>query len=191
MADYGTLHAALAAVQANLPTVAKTQTADTGKYSYDYASLADVNAAVLPLLAGHGLTWVCLPSVPEQKMDGVLTHVGSGGTIVATWGLPKTADPQALGSAITYGRRYLLSAVVGLVPDGDDDGAAAQAAPADDGVPTVNHLRTRIGQVGERVHGPVAEWLAGRHAAKVADLDEDGRVALDVQLDAWAAEVTS
>ena len=36
-------------------------------------------------------------------------------------------DPQGVGSAITYGRRYGLAAIVGIVADDDDDGNAASA----------------------------------------------------------------
>jgi len=35
------------------------------------------------------------------------------------------ADPQAMGSAITYARRYALSAIVGVVSEDDDDGESA------------------------------------------------------------------
>jgi len=42
--------------------------------------------------------------------------------------LAKT-DPQAVGSALTYLRRYSLSAFIGLVADDDDDGNAAMPAP--------------------------------------------------------------
>jgi hypothetical protein len=37
------------------------------------------------------------------------------------------ADPQSLGSALTYGRRYALMGIVGVAPE-DDDGAAASGA---------------------------------------------------------------
>ena len=37
------------------------------------------------------------------------------------------ADPQGVGSAMTYGRRYGLAAIVGIVADADDDGNAASA----------------------------------------------------------------
>lgn len=38
---------------------------------------------------------------------------------------PVKDDPQAVGSAITYMRRYALGAVLGLNIDNDDDGNAA------------------------------------------------------------------
>lgn len=33
---------------------------------------------------------------------------------------PSKVDPQAVGSAITYGRRYALAAIVGIAPEDDD-----------------------------------------------------------------------
>jgi hypothetical protein len=36
---------------------------------------------------------------------------------------------QALGSAITYLRRYVLSSMVGVAPDDDDDGEGTRAIP--------------------------------------------------------------
>ena len=38
---------------------------------------------------------------------------------------PAKADPQGIGSAVTYARRYSLSAILGIVADEDDDGNAA------------------------------------------------------------------
>jgi hypothetical protein len=38
---------------------------------------------------------------------------------------PVKNDPQGLGSAITYARRYSLSAILGLVSDDDDDANTA------------------------------------------------------------------
>lgn len=129
------LHAALAAVQAQLPVIGKSSTArvkhrDGGQHSYTYATLADVHQVVLPLLAAAGLSWTCLPYVTGDRRElvGLLTHAASGEQVDTAWELPRTSDPQAVGSAITYGRRYLLTAVVGVALDDDDDGAAAAAA---------------------------------------------------------------
>ena len=129
MAD--TLPAAMAAVQAKLPKIAKNEKADTGKYSYTYASLADVSEAVLPLLASHGLSFVAMPTLNETGhfvLAYQLMHT-SGDTLEGAYPLPSGATAQAQGSAITYARRYVLTALVGVAPE-DDDGAAA-SAPAD------------------------------------------------------------
>src|ERR1700685_208124 len=61
------LNAALAAVQAEYPKVAKGKTADTGTYSYDYADLASISETVLPLLARNGLAFIAKPT---RNSDG-------------------------------------------------------------------------------------------------------------------------
>ena len=50
--------------------------------------------------------------------------------------------PQAVGSAITYGRRYGLAAMVGIAPE-DDDGEAAE--PRNAPVTAVTALRPEAG----------------------------------------------
>lgn len=121
----GKLAAALAAVQAELPTIPKSKTANTAKFSYSYADLADVTAALYPILSRHGLAFTCCPIYMEGGfvMRGLLLH-SSGESL--TGELPiKGADAQAIGSAITYMRRYLLSSMVGAVTDDDEDGQIA------------------------------------------------------------------
>ena len=52
----------------------------------------------------------------------------SGGAVAGEYPLPRDGSPQAIGSALTYARRYALCAVTGVAPGGsDDDGAAAEA----------------------------------------------------------------
>lgn len=58
-------------------------------------------------------------------IETTLIH-SSGEWIASTLGLTKMKqDPQSLGSLITYGRRYALGAILGLVTDEDDDANAA------------------------------------------------------------------
>jgi hypothetical protein len=40
---------------------------------------------------------------------------------------PTKNDPQGMGSAVTYARRYTLGATLGIVTEDDDDGNAASA----------------------------------------------------------------
>lgn len=125
------LTAALAAVQAELPSVGKDKTAKVetrtgGSYKYSYADLAAVTRAILPVLAKHGLAWATCPT----KHDGAfvlryeLRHV-SGESIEGWYPLPQNGTPQELGSALTYARRYCLCSVTGVAPESDDDDAAA------------------------------------------------------------------
>jgi hypothetical protein len=48
------------------------------------------------------------------------------------------ADPQAVGSAITYARRYALAAIVGIVADDDDDGNQAAGKSHKEDVAMIN-----------------------------------------------------
>lgn len=128
------LAAALAAFQAEAPTVSKGKTAKVptkagGSYSYTYANLADVVEAAYPLLSKHGLSFSCVPRTTERgyELAGILLH-SSGESLEGS--LPLSGNtPQELGSALTYMRRYLLGAMTGLVTDDDDDGAAASRRP--------------------------------------------------------------
>jgi primosomal protein N' len=126
------LAAALAAVQRKLPDVRKAETAhvrsDKGNYSYRYATLPDITKAVLPLLGENGLAWITRPTLVDDRFVLVyeLLHT-SGEKVSGEYPLPTGGSPQALGSAITYARRYCLCAVTGVAADDDDDGAAATA----------------------------------------------------------------
>lgn len=113
--------AALAAFQAEMPTVKKGKTADTGTYRYKYADLSDIVEAVGPVLARHGLAFTCSPG--RDGLTAMLLHT-SGQRLTGI--LPITgATPQQVGSSLTYGRRYLFGCLTGVVTDDDDDGAAA------------------------------------------------------------------
>ena len=127
------LAAALAAFQAEMPTVPKSHRASVptkngGSYSYTYADLADVSAAVTPLLAKHGLAFSCCPRPADRgyELVGRLLHT-SGESVEGSLPL-NGGTPQELGSSLTYMRRYLLGALTGVVTDDDDDGRQAQVA---------------------------------------------------------------
>ena len=127
--DLGQIAAALVAVQGELHAVKKDNTADAGKYSYTYADLASVWDTIRPLLSKNGIAVV---QMPEDVVDGntirlrtMLLHT-SGEYLTSTLPMPfADVSPQAVGSALTYARRYALCAMLGVATE-DDDGAAAQ-----------------------------------------------------------------
>lgn len=96
-----------------------------------YASLRSVMAACRDALLDNGI-WLCQYPVPVDTPDCLglvtkLTHAESGQwqSSLAVVPMPK-ADPQGMGSAITYARRYALTAMLGMVTE-DDDGEGAKA----------------------------------------------------------------
>jgi hypothetical protein len=128
------LVAALVAAQSKFPVIEKGETADIptkngGSYSYKYADIAAIAEKINPILSANGLAVSQAPSVHvsgQPSLTTTLLHV-SGQWISSEMLLQIGTDAgaQAQGSAITYARRYAKSAVLDLVTDSDDDGAAA------------------------------------------------------------------
>jgi hypothetical protein len=93
-----------------------------------YATLENVVNTVREPLHKNGLSFSQFPT-GENELATILMH-NSGEWIKATAKMtPKDASPQGQGSAITYLRRYALSAILGLATEEDDDGNAASKAP--------------------------------------------------------------
>ena len=119
------LAAALVAAQGEMTNPPKTKTVYAGQKKYSFAPLPEIIDAVRPVLTKHGLAVSQL--VREMWLETRLIHT-SGQWIGATYSLPRIADSQAMGSAITYGRRYSLCALLGIAGEDDEDGEAATAA---------------------------------------------------------------
>lgn len=119
----GKLSKALASVQSNLATASKNATNPHFKSKY-----ADLNAiwdVCREPLAKNGLSIMQGNSVGLDGtiiVETILAHE-SGEWIQSELSMPLAKrDPQGVGSAVTYGRRYGLAAIVGIVADVDDDG---------------------------------------------------------------------
>ena len=96
-----------------------------------YATLASIFDACRGPLAANGIA--ILQGVEAEgasvKVTTTLLHA-SGEAISSTLTMTATQNnPQGIGSAITYGRRYGLSALVGIVADEDDDANGASEKP--------------------------------------------------------------
>lgn len=153
------LTAALAAVQAELPTVGKDQKAtvksDKGNYTYKYANLAGVTVAILPILSKHGLAWTTLPTLDSEGrfvLHYELRHI-SGESLTGDYLLPNSSRPHEMGSAITYARRYALCAATGVAPEEDDDNASVAeraAALREDRETATRSLKDAIWEEAEK-----------------------------------------
>lgn len=98
-----------------------------------YADLGAVLDAVTDPLANHGI--LLLQRFTHDQGGALLitelVHAESGQAIASV--VPVVAkdptDPQKMGGAITYYRRYSLLALLGLAPEDDDGNAASKPAP--------------------------------------------------------------
>lgn len=101
-----------------------------------YASLGSVLDTVKPVLNEHGLVLTQhIMGVNQQVAPGFtsvitkITHAESGYSIEDNQMIPMPkSDPQGLGSAITYARRYGIKTMLGINEE-DDDGNAASIRP--------------------------------------------------------------
>lgn len=128
-AEIGKLAEALAAAQADITGALKTS--ENPFFKSRYADLATVMEACRAPLSKHGLAVI---QTTEGGTDTVtivttLAHASNQWIRGRLTMKPVKADPQTLGSCITYGRRYTLAAMVGVAPE-DDDGNAASGKPS-------------------------------------------------------------
>ncbi len=131
-----TLCAALVAAQGGLRPIAKD--GKNPAFRSRYATLDGIMETVRPALAAHGLAVVQGVVHPETGEGGRLVGITVETRLVHTSGewlasvvpVPVAkGDAHGLGSALSYGRRYGLSALLALSTDEDDDGNAAAKAP--------------------------------------------------------------
>jgi len=122
--DSAPLAEALLKVQKQLHAVKKD--ASNPFFKSKYATLQSTWEACREALQDAGL--VIIQTI--HRDNGVflrtrLMHVSGAYTDSETPLLMKEETMQAMGSAISYARRYSLAAIIGLVTDEDDDGNAA------------------------------------------------------------------
>jgi hypothetical protein len=119
---------ALCLARPALPRIAKnkrvTVKSDRGTYDFDYATLDVILDAVCPVLATQGLVVLCGGDAAPDGSVVVTTRLAhrSGQWIESMIHVGKPTRLQDLGSAITYGKRYGITAILGIQADDDDDG---------------------------------------------------------------------
>ena len=95
-------------------------------FKSNYANLEEVISCVKEPFANHGLGFMQFPVSGEGSagVETVILHE-SGEWVSGDFLLDCVkSDPQGMGSAVTYARRYGLQSAVGL-PSEDDDGEGA------------------------------------------------------------------
>ena len=128
----GQLARALSAASGQLSRVIKNASNESAGSAY--ADLGAVLELVKPVLSEHGLSVIQSPTQTgnpgEVGLTTMLLHESGEWLEDISVMSVVPGDPWAYGSAVSYLRRYSLSAVLSLYASDDDGQAARPAAPA-------------------------------------------------------------
>ncbi|MEH1817790.1 MAG: ERF family protein [Nostoc sp.] len=168
-------------------------------YKRKYATLDAVLDAVTPGLSKHGLVIIQTTEIFEGQTT-LQTHLyhESGERITSTYPLPEISDSQKFGAALTYARRYTVSAILSVTADEDNDAEGVATPkkteqpqnnvrprkenqqysiqPIKQAItsPAINPKDLRVKEVRTLLNYPldlVKEWLHSRNVTSPSELD--------------------
>jgi hypothetical protein len=169
--DVGQIAAALARAQKNMGNA--TKDAKNEHLRSKYATLASVREACQMPLANEEIAIVQLPATEGDKIavTTMLIH-SSGQWISCEMSAHLSANKaltevQAVGSVITYLRRYTLAALVGIAVEDDDGNAAPKPAPRQEQRPAPR------ADMSDRDRSLIQAWVEWRKSCGVV-VDVEG-----------------
>lgn len=145
---------AIAAVRAEIPTIAKNREVDfttaKGRTNYRHEDLAGIAKTIDPVLAEHGLSYrfrtTAEPNEPITVTCIVSHELGHREENTLRAGRDESGNKnsiQAIGSTITYLQRYTLKASLGLAASADDDGGNADSDLSGEGITPARVMEMR------------------------------------------------
>ncbi len=159
---------ALARIQADAPRITQHGKTDKAKF----AKLEDIDFAMRPLMAGEGFSL----SFDTEMVDGKVLMVGklshrAGHSEEKRLALPIDNGPgrnsiQAMGSTVSYGRRYLTKMFFNIIEVGEDnDGNGAPGKTITQN--QADQLNDLITEIGGDARDKILAWAK---VGKIADL---------------------
>ena len=109
-------------LQQEIGTISKDAT--NPFYKSKYFDINSLIKQLQPLLQEHRL--LLLQPIIDDMVLSQIVCIDSNEAVVSRLKLPEMNDPQKLGSAITYYRRYTLGSLLGLQSVDDDANLASQ-----------------------------------------------------------------
>ncbi len=172
------LATALIAAKLKFKPIAKTKT--NPHYKSKYACLDSILDAISDALAASGLLLIQPTEIENGTpvLKTILIHAPTGDRFESILPLPILSDPQKLGSALTYYRRYGICNLLAISPDEDDDGSKfstpkteSQPKPAID-----NYRITEISALGKSLgltQPDITELVKNNFTCKVSQMNAD------------------
>ena len=173
-------------------SVTKSAEVKTGSYSYKYTTLPQVLRVVRAALETEGLAMAMpLTTGDGQATIEILLIDGDGEVLrFAGYGFPIGKDPQANGSAITYGKRYSLVSLF-CIEESDDDGQSASDAIAKQDEPhplseRVTKVQGEMRSLSKDEQHAMRDWADDRPLNAPAMLDDETWLA---HVESWLDEM--
>lgn len=186
------LAASMAKAQALIEGAAKD--GSNPHFRSKYATLASVVDAVKEPLAKNGLSYTQVLHDAENavKVETIILHQSGEWLSCGALSVPVSKhDAQGFGSALTYARRYSLSAAFGVAPEDDDGNGAAAAAPKDDGKITPRAgsrerlSKEQIAKV-EAIANQMTDWLTSGSVGDAVAVKENAGLDADETVHLWS-----
>lgn len=163
------LDAAVVRVQGEMSAARKDAT--NPHYNRRYADLASIVDACQGPCATHGIARYQFPWTCDRGVVVTTRLACEGEWCECDLVIPvDKRSAQAVGSAITYGKRYGLAAILGIVTT-DDDGEGAEPSSPE---PWRSAAATR--DLGPRCSGPKAGQIATAIKERIANLSDRDNV---------------
>lgn len=161
-----------------------------GTTNFKYADLAACLEAVrMPLLENEIVIVQDVAPLDGNGVSVATRFLHTSGQWIESSPLPmpvKANDPQAVGSATTYGKRYTLCSLAGIVAEADDDGQKAQQAKPE-AMPVSNVLEAHNTAARENA-GAIAVIKTGIASGDLYEAVETwNELPEDVQRALWVA----
>lgn len=134
------LYAALAKAQGAFQPIEKNRQVtikprESAAYQFRYADLEEILSKTRPALAANGLALIqTIDNTPQGSMLTCMLLHADGASLQSSLSISAArdlGDPKKFGAALTYLRRYMVTAMLGVAADDDldDDGEGFSDAP--------------------------------------------------------------
>lgn len=140
----GEFNAAMAEMQCEIPTIAERA---KGHGTIKYATLEDISDIVKPIMKANGfaISFKVEHTAAGLSVTGILMH-RAGHREQTTMLLPLDTSGsknavQAVGSSTSYGKRYVMCALLNITTRGEDDDAYSAAPSANE--PMITDIQAR------------------------------------------------
>lgn len=171
-------------VQQTAGTVSKTAKGQVGQRAYAYANLNDTWDTIKDLMQQNKLVVVQSPTTGDghigQFFSTTIYHTESGEWIQELMQMElQRADPQAIGAAITYYRRYMLTSMLGLIPDDDNDARDHRLATSEQKRKIVGAVKQVYPEINkaEDVINTITN-IVGKHPGNIREDEAEDAIAL-------------